>query len=300
MSRTENGPPRRRRLDAYAARRQDASAEPAALPGRRSDGARRFVVQKHDASSLHYDVRVEWQGVLLSWAVTKGPSRDPSERRLAVRTEDHPLAYAEFEGTIPEGDYGAGTVMLWDEGPWEPRCDVAEGLEAGEIKMTLDGRRMRGDWVLIRMRDDDGQEDWLLIKEKDNFTGGADTLTEENTTSVRSGRSMEEIADGAPPHGGPERRRGAAPAFRAPQLATLVDAAPEGDDWWHETKFDGYRALVALGTGGATLYSRSGQDWTERFAALDGAFDALACDTALIDGEVTAAAAGARSAFSAL
>jgi bifunctional non-homologous end joining protein LigD len=305
MSERDNGPPVRRRLDAYAARRASArGGEPAALPGGRHDGARRFVVQKHAASSLHYDFRIAWQGALLSWAVTKGPSRDPSERRLAVRTEDHPLAYAEFEGTIPEGDYGAGTVMLWDEGTWTPRGDVAEGLAAGEIKMTLEGHRMRGDWVLIRMNEEGDRENWLLIKEKDNFTGNPDTLTEESTTSVRSGRSMEEIAAGAPPKGGPERREGAAPAFRAPQLATLVEAAPEGDDWWHETKFDGYRALVALGAEGATLYSRSGQDWTGRFAALEGAFDALACDTALIDGEVTAAesgaASGARSAFSAL
>ncbi|MFP4303360.1 MAG: DNA ligase D [Rhodosalinus sp.] len=278
------------RLADYNARRDFARTdEPQGLPGDPGGEDLRFVVQKHDASRLHYDFRIEWDGALLSWAVTKGPSRDPSEKRLAVRTEDHPLSYADFEGTIPEGEYGAGTVMLWDEGTWEPRGDVEKGLKEGELKMSLHGQRMQGNWVLVRMNTEGKRENWLLIKERDNHAGAADTLTDDNTTSVRTGRSMKEIADGATPKGGPKERKLKPPPFRKPQLATLVKDAPRGDDWWHETKFDGYRALVSIGRGGVRIFSRSGKDWTDTFAALDGAFDPLDCDAALIDGEVMAA-----------
>ncbi|MFP4405476.1 DNA polymerase ligase N-terminal domain-containing protein, partial [Rhodosalinus sp.] len=278
------------RLADYNARRDFArTQEPRGLPGDPGGEDLRFVVQKHDASRLHYDFRIEWDGALLSWAVTKGPSRDPSEKRLAVRTEDHPLSYADFEGTIPEGEYGAGTVMLWDEGTWEPRGDVEKGLKEGELKMSLHGHRMQGNWVLVHMNTEGKRENWLLIKERDNHAGAADTLTDDNTTSVRTGRSMKEIADGATPKGGPKERKLKPPPFRKPQLATLVKDAPRGDAWWHETKFDGYRALVSIGRGGVRIFSRSGKDWTDTFAALDGAFDPLDCDAALIDGEVMAA-----------
>ncbi len=282
------------RLARYHEKRDFArTEEPQGLadsPMRGARGARRFVVQKHDASRLHYDFRLEHEGAMLSWAVTKGPSPDPSERRLAVRTEDHPLDYAEFEGTIPEDEYGGGTVMLWDEGDWTPRGDPDEGLEKGELKMELHGRRMQGNWVLVRMKAEEKRENWLLIKEKDGETGAADALTKGNARSVRTGRTMNQIAKGEPPKQprGKGRSR-KAPSFCEPQLATLVDEAPDGDDWWHETKFDGYRALASLGKEGVTLYTRSGKDWTDRFAALAGAFDPLPCDSALIDGEVMAA-----------
>jgi bifunctional non-homologous end joining protein LigD len=328
------------RLAAYADKRDFArTREPEALgQGARSGSSRsglsrsgtsrsgppRFVVQKHDARRLHYDFRLEHDGVLLSWAVTKGPSPDPRQKRLAVRTEDHPLDYADFEGTIPEGEYGGGTVMLWDEGTWEPRTDVGRGLDKGELKMTLQGQRMSGNWVIVRMNEERGRENWLLIKERDDETAAADALTGGTARSVRTGRTMRQIAEDTPPEeasgggqgaresgpskagdkggrraAGPRKRSRNAPAFRKPQLATLVDEAPQGEEWWHETKFDGYRALAALGKGGVTLYTRNGKDWTDRFAALAGGFDGIACDAALIDGEVMAAKVEG-SAFSSL
>lgn len=266
---------------------------------------RRFLVQKHAASRLHYDFRLEWNGVLLSWAVTKGPSPDPGEKRLAVRTEDHPLDYGDFEGTIPKGEYGGGTVMLWDTGGWVPQEDFEQGLTDGKLKFTLQGQRMKGGWALVRMRWKPGKkrENWLLIKERDDYARDeADAFTKDNAVSVKTGRTMKQIADDAPakttPDPVPNRTR-KHPAFTKPQLATLVDAAPEGDDWLHETKFDGYRCLAALGKGGTRLYTRSGKDWTDRFNALDGAFDPLPCDAALIDGEVMAARIQG-SAFSSL
>jgi bifunctional non-homologous end joining protein LigD len=228
--------------------------------------------------------------VLLSWAVPKGPSSDPREKRLAVRTEDHPIDYAGFEGTIPKGEYGAGTVMLWDEGTWSAQENFGQGLKKGKLKFTLQGSRMHGGWTLVRMqrKPDDKRENWLLIKEIDDDAGEEpDALTDQFDVSVRTGRPMKRIAAAVGPvasAAADRKRRGKRPAFTTPQLATLVDKPPEGDDWLHETKFDGYRCLAALGGGGTRLYTRSGKDWTDRFGRLATAFDALPCDTALIDG----------------
>ncbi|PVA08798.1 DNA ligase D [Pelagivirga sediminicola] len=289
----------------YNARRDfSRTAEPRGQVG--AGGAkRRFVVQKHAASRLHYDFRLEWNGVLLSWAVTKGPSPDPGEKRLAVRTEDHPLDYGDFEGTIPKGEYGGGTVMLWDTGGWVPQEDFEKGLSDGKLKFTLQGQRMKGGWALVRMRGkpNETRENWLLIKERDDYAeGDPDGFTKGKAVSVKTGRTMTQIAEDAPakapPDPAPDRCR-KRPAFVKPQLATLVAEAPEGVDWLHETKFDGYRCLAALGKGGMRLYTRSGKDWTDRFHALDGAFDPLSCDAALIDGEVMAARIHG-SAFSSL
>ena len=156
----------------------------------------RFVVQKHAARSLHYDFRLELDGVLKSWAVTRGPSLDPAQKRLAVRTEDHPLAYAEFEGIIPEGEYGGGTVMLWDEGEWEPLHEPHAGLEEGMLHFRLHGKRMTGGWALIRMKPRNGEkrENWLLVKERDEEADDRDGLLAKNEKSVRTGRKMEQIA----------------------------------------------------------------------------------------------------------
>lgn len=259
-----------------------------------ADDNHRFIVQKHAASHLHYDFRLQWNGVLLSWAVPKGPSSDPREKRLAVRTEDHPIDYAGFEGTIPKGEYGAGTVMLWDEGTWSAQENFGQGLKKGKLKFTLQGSRMHGGWTLVRMqrKPDDKRENWLLIKEIDDDAGEEpDALTDQFDVSVRTGRPMKRIAAAVGPvasAAADRKRRGKRPAFTTPQLATLVDKPPEGDDWLHETKFDGYRCLAALGGGGTRLYTRSGKDWTDRFGRLATAFDALPCDTALIDGEVMA------------
>ena len=302
------------RLADYVARRDfSRTAEPRGDAGRKRKDRPLFVVQKHDATRLHYDFRLEWDGVLLSWAVTRGPSSDPSAKRLAVRTEDHPLDYGDFEGTIPKGQYGGGTVMLWDQGWWAPQEDFEEGLKEGKLKFVLHGERMKGGWALVRMRPRKGEkrENWLLIKEHDAFEeDDEDALTERYATSVASARAMDEIAEGRKP----KRRKKAAqrkakesrsfsrarPRFRKVQLARLTDSVPEGDDWLHETKFDGYRCLAALGKGGVVLYTRSGLDWTDRYAGLPEAFAALDCENALIDGEVVSADPGKGSPFSAL
>ncbi len=289
------------RLSIYNAKRDfRRTSEPEGTVAASRRKGLRFIVQKHDARRLHYDFRLEWGGVLLSWAVTKGPSADPTEKRLAVRTEDHPLSYADFEGTIPKGEYGGGTVMLWDLGIWEPEGDPDEGLKRGKLTFTLFGERMKGGWALVRMRTKDKRENWLLIKERDDEArDDAAGLTEDETQSIATGRSMAAIAEGRSAKAPPDRRTGKRPPFRAVQLATLFDAAPDGDDWQHETKFDGYRALVSIGKGGTRCYTRSGKDWTDRFAALDGAFDLLPGNAALIDGEVMAARIQG-SAFSSL
>src|SRR5687768_3429750 len=172
------------------------TAEPAGKRARKKGNS--FVVQKHDATRLHYDFRLELDGVLLSWAVTKGPSLNPSEKRLAVHVEDHPLDYGGFEGTIPKGEYGGGTVMLWDRGTWEPYHDPRQGLEEGMLHFGLEGERLKGGWALVRMpsRGKEKRENWLLIKERDEFADDADRLLEKSVTSVASGQTMEEIAHG--------------------------------------------------------------------------------------------------------
>ena len=268
---------------------------------------RRFVVQKHDATRLHWDFRLELDGVLKSWAVTRGPSPDPADKRLAVRTEDHPLDYASFEGTIPEGEYGGGTVMLWDEGTWEPiPGKTAEDLAQGHLHFILHGQRMKGEWLLIRLkpRGKEKRENWLLRKIEDSYCAPADSLTERALTSISTGRSMHQIAAGtaAPlPNGNTRQARGAKPPpFEPVQLATLVDAAPDGPDWLHETKYDGYRALLACGGGRAVVYTRSGHDWTEKFPEIAEAAARLETGPALIDGEIVALNAIGNPDFSAL
>jgi bifunctional non-homologous end joining protein LigD len=281
------------------------TAEP---PGRRASTRKgeglRFVVQKHAARRLHFDFRLELDGVLKSWAVTKGPSASPADKRLAVRVEDHPLEYGSFEGTIPKGEYGGGTVMLWDEGTWEPEGDPQEGLENGELKFRLQGKRLKGSWVLVHMkgrdskgRDGGTRENWLLIKHRDEYARDADGLTEKFKTSIETGRDLEGIAKGLKP-----RRKTATatpatrvwtrsgeialPQFRSPQLATLVTDVPEGDDWIFETKYDGYRALAAIAGDQVRIYTRNGNDWTERFASLVPPLGKLTKGSALIDGEI--------------
>ena len=254
-----------------------------------------FVVQKHEATRLHWDFRLEVDGVLKSWAVTRGPSLDPDEKRLAVRTEDHPLDYGTFEGTIPAGEYGGGTVMLWDRGTWSPiKGKSAKDLEAGHLHFVLDGERMRGEWLLIRLkpRAKEKRENWLLRKIGDAHAGGTDTLVETALTSVSSGRTMQQIAGGRKPKRKPARRTttkaAALPAFTPPQLCTLVDTVPTGPAWLHEVKYDGYRALVAVAGGRAKVFTRSGLDWSDRFPGITAAAAALDVRSALIDGEIVA------------
>ena len=296
-----------------------------------SAGGNQFIVQKHDATRLHWDLRLEADGVLKSWAVTKGPSPDPDIKRLAVRTEDHPLAYAEFEGTIRPGEYGGGTVMLWDRGTWEPVAGKSwKNIDEGHLHFTIHGERMKGDWMLIRLKPRPGEkrENWLLRKIKDEFAATGDPLVERDLTSVLTGRSMAEIA--ADPGGShalagksgksftaemqqaakhnaakapaPRKKTKAAPKpkFRSPQLATLVDAVPAGNGWMHEIKFDGYRALMAVNGADVTVWTRGGKDWTDKFAPLVKALAALDLPSCLIDGEIVAPDADGNPDFSKL
>eukprot|EP01036_Dinobryon_divergens_P051244 gene51244-68596_t len=193
-------------LTPYKAKRDfTKTAEPVGKVKKSKPKALSFVVQKHDATRLHYDFRLELDGVLKSWAVTKGPSTNPADKRLAVHVEDHPLDYGTFEGTIPEGEYGGGTVMLWDEGTWEPIGDPHAGLENGDLKFTLHGKRMKGSWVLVHMKGRDQKtrnglrENWLLIKHADEYATEEDALTKTFTTSVETGRDLSGIAKGNKP-----------------------------------------------------------------------------------------------------
>lgn len=195
---------RRSRLADYFARRDFArTAEPSGRAAVPAASRLRFVVQKHAATRLHYDLRLELDGVFKSWAVTRGPSRDPHEKRLAVEVEDHPLDYGDFEGSIPRGQYGGGIVQLWDRGYWQPEGDPEAGLRDGELKFRLDGERLRGGWVLVRMRSarfKGRRPSWLLIKHRDEFArdGDSDALLAEDR-SVASGRGMADIAAGRRP-----------------------------------------------------------------------------------------------------
>jgi bifunctional non-homologous end joining protein LigD len=262
-----------------------------------------FVVQKHAASRLHWDFRLELDGVLKSWAVPKGPSIDPGEKRLAMRTEDHPLDYGSFEGTIPKGEYGGGTVMLWDEGRWipAPGKDPSKTIEEGHLHFTLEGERMKGDWVLFRLNPRKGErgEPWMLKKVTDQYADPdhGDELVDDCVTSVTTGRTMAEIAAGedvwrsnrSGQSGGRSKKKAAKapPPFQPPQLATLVDDVPTGSDWLYEYKYDGYRLLLAVGDGVATAWTRHGKDWSDKFRALVKAAAHLPAGS-LLDGEAVA------------
>jgi bifunctional non-homologous end joining protein LigD len=262
-----------------------------------------FVVQKHDASHLHWDFRLEMDGVLKSWAVPKGPSLDPAEKRLAMRTEDHPLDYGDFEGTIPQAEYGGGTVMLWDHGRWipEPGKDPRKTIQEGHLHFTLEGDRMKGEWVMFRLkpRKPTDRESWMLKKVDDEYaeTENGDELVDDCVTSVTTGRTMAEIASGTDvwrsnrggQKGGRAKKKAsdAPPAFQPPQLATLVDDVPAGSDWLFEYKYDGYRLLLATGSGAATAWTRRGKDWSDKFRALVKAAANLP-PGCLIDGEAVA------------
>ncbi|MGL4962087.1 MAG: DNA ligase D [Inquilinus sp.] len=312
-------------LSTYRRKRDfEKTSEPSDATGVAASDKLRFVIQKHAATRLHYDLRLELDGVFKSWAVTKGPSLDPHDKRLAVEVEDHPLAYGDFEGTIPKGQYGGGSVQLWDRGFWEPegRTSPQQQLAKGELKFTLEGDRLHGSWVLVRMkRDRTGgkRSNWLLIKHRDEHAVEADgdaVLAEDR--SVASGRAMAEIAAGrgrgpkpfmlggrktAPADAiwnaaaepeevakptAPRRRKAATamPGFIPPELCLSVDRPPGGAGWAHEIKFDGYRLQLRIDGGAATLKTRKGLDWTHRFQALaDAAKD---WPDGIIDGEAVA------------
>lgn len=303
-------------LEQYRAKRNfRITSEP---PGRRrrKDTAPdlAFVIHKHDATRLHYDLRLEHDGALLSWAVTRGPSLDPSEKRLAVHVEDHPLDYATFEGVIPAKQYGAGPVIVWDRGTWEPEGDPAAGLKKGHLRFELRGEKLHGAWHLVRLRPRAGEkrDNWLLIKSKDEFATTKGDILEDEPRSVKSGLTIEEVATGKKGNGKAKAktatRRTAAksrgeslPDFVPPCLARLESAPPVGDHWLHEVKFDGYRMQARIENGKVTLKTRTGLDWTDRFGPdISKALTELDCETALIDGEIVVPDEKGGSSFSAL
>ena len=290
------------KLDAYRARRDFSKTdEPAGAdvaPGRR------LVVQRHFARREHFDLRLEIDGVLASWAVTRGPSANPRDKRLAVRTEDHPLDYATFEGVIPRGQYGGGVVSLWEATTYEPlNGDPAAALAKGEIKFRSHGERLRGEWALVRMKTQDKRENWLLIKERDAFAEADDSLASRYRSSLVSGRDRAAIEAGAEPVRKsklPRRSTRPAPAFVPPMLCESVEAPPAGAGWLAEMKYDGYRLQIAVGGGGERAYTRAGLDWSARFRSVLVAAAALPCEAALIDGEAVVFDANGLSDFPAL
>jgi bifunctional non-homologous end joining protein LigD len=284
---------------------EPAPKRPPARPSESAAGA--FSVQRHDARRLHYDLRLELDGVLKSWAVTRGPSLTVGEKRLAVHTEDHPIDYLQFEGNIPKGEYGGGSVIVWDLGRWFPEGDPHKGFAKGHLDFRLDGARLRGRWHLVRMRPrrSEKTEPWLLIKSEDEFARkrGAPEITDEEPTSQLTGRTNDELAAtaGDPPRVGSTRRRklvlpdisriagagkAALPAFIEPSLASPCDKPPSGAKWIHEIKHDGYRIQARIDGAKASLLTRKGLDWTERFPNIAPVLTRLGLKSALIDGEI--------------
>lgn len=271
------------------------TAEPA---GRAADDrGNRFVVHKHHASHDHYDLRLQLDGVLKSWAVPKGPSLDPKEKRLAVQTEDHPLEYIDFEGVIPAGEYGGGQMIVWDTGTWAPMGDPAADLAKGAFKFRLAGEKLRGGWMLARLKPKPGEKkaNWLLFKENDPAADATGDVLIDRPESVKSGQRIEELAQSAAPQPQPKRLypgrqpgalRGPGPERPQPQLASPAATPPDGNDWLHEIKLDGYRTLAFVKDGNARLITRSGLDWTHRYGDLAEAVGALPCREAIIDGEI--------------
>ena len=330
--------PEKSALKTYRAKRDfGITAEPKGKLARKRGNT--FVIQKHDATRLHYDLRLELDGVMKSWAVTRGPSLVPGEKRLAVEVEDHPIAYNTFEGTIPKGEYGGGTVMVWDRGHWLPESDPHRGLAKGHLAFTLEGKKLHGGWHLVRMRRRPGEkrDNWLLIKQDDDAGRSPkdDDILEEKPLSAASGRSMEQIAKGSRKvwHSNrakagrtlPKTHRAAAttknniprartkkddpdfaagrcalPAFVPPCLASLSDNPPDQGNWVHELKFDGYRIQARLDHAKATLLTRKGLDWTKKFSTLAKAIAKLPAKTALIDGELVVEGDDGISSFSLL
>ncbi|MBZ7925497.1 DNA ligase D [Ensifer adhaerens] len=288
------------KLTTYRAKRDfSRTPEPA---GRTGGEGNRFVVHKHHATADHYDLRLQVGDVLKSWAVPKGPSLNPADKRLAVETEDHPLDYIDFEGVIPEGEYGGGPMIVWDAGVWAPMDDIEKSLKTGAFKFRLAGEKLNGGWMLTRLKSKPGEEDqrnWLLFKEHDLAADAdADILTL-RPESVKSGRRIEELIEQPKkpakwavlkPGALPGAVKGPKPPRIEPQLASPTPkppSAPPGKEaWLHEIKFDGYRTMADISDGNVRLITRSGLDWTKRYGDLPDAFRKLPCREAIIDGEI--------------
>lgn len=304
-------------LDKYWQKRDfTITSEPRGRVGAKTRERLSYFIQRHHARRLHYDFRLELDGTLKSWAIPKGPSFDPADKRLAVHVEDHPLDYGTFEGEIPAHQYGAGKVILWDRGTWIPQGDPRQGLRKGHLKFRLEGEKLAGLWALVRMGEaSEEKENWLLIKEHDEEarTGKAAAITELRPESVlhlenkktdgkkarddaraaRTSKGAKGNADLARTLGLPlEQLKGARkdemPELIKPQLATLSDRAPPGDDWLLEIKFDGYRAVTRIERGHVKIYTRAGNDWTRKWKDIAACARHLPVEQAWIDGEVVA------------
>ncbi len=320
-------------LETYNEKR-DFTVSPEPKGRRAKAGGNSFVIQKHAARRLHYDFRLEMDGVLKSWAVTRGPSLVPGEKRLSVHVEDHPLDYGGFEGVIPEGNYGAGAVLLWDRGTWSPIGDPHKAYRKGHMEFELEGEKLQGRWHLVKManRRNEKRENWLLIKGEDEFarTESGPDILEELPKSVKTGRAIEELQGGKAPTAPPRKRKVPAavepptdrelngpttphpqkikgtrkadlPDFVQPQLATLVKSAPSGKRWLHEIKLDGYRLQARVDDGDIQLLTRTGLDWTHKFGeAIVDAFRQLPVKQAIIDGEVVVNGGSGATDFSLL
>lgn len=295
-----------RDLSSYRAKRDfSRTSEPEGLS---DDGeGNRFVIHKHSATADHYDLRLELDGVLKSWAVPKGPSLNPADKRYAVQTEDHPIEYIDFEGVIPEGEYGGGPMIVWDTGTWAPMNEPHEGIAKGDLKIRLWGEKLKGGWMLVRMKPKKGEPDtnWLFFKEKDT---GVDTTTDilkARPESIKSGLTTEQLLEAdrskrkpaakarvsAPGKLDPSKLKGAVkapiPKSMKPQLATQIDDPPRDDGGWlHEIKLDGYRTIAMIEQGKVRLLTRTGIDWTDKYGVLADAFRALPVKQAILDGEI--------------
>ncbi|HEX7637651.1 MAG TPA: non-homologous end-joining DNA ligase, partial [Burkholderiaceae bacterium] len=330
-------PPDEAPLARYRAKRDfTVTSEPG--PVRAATGERlSFVIQKHAATRLHYDFRLELDGVLLSWAVPKGPSFDPRDKRLAMHVEDHPVAYGGFEGTIPAGQYGAGTVIVWDQGWWEPVGDARAGMRSGKLVFRLHGRKLAGLWELVRIaRPGERQDAWLLFKKHDEWArphAGYDVVTalpdsvvaqplppldDPSAAPAPAEQAPKPIAKAAPAGRSSSHGRASAPADafdvgalagarRAklpdelpPQLATLARAVPTQGEWLYEIKFDGYRLLTRLESGKVTILTRGGHDWTRKLQALADELSTLGLADGWLDGEAVVLDTRGRPSFNAL
>jgi bifunctional non-homologous end joining protein LigD len=281
------------------------TSEPAG--GELKDAGGMFVVQKHAATRLHFDFRLEHDGVLMSWAVPQGPSLDPKIKRLAMRTENHPIEYGSFEGVIPKGEYGAGAVIIWDTGKMKWLLDPDIGMAKGELKFVLAGERLKGEFHMVKIKPREGERGnpWLLFKSKDAFAGTEDAVAR-SVTSIVSGRTIEDVRSGGARvwSKGGERAPKAAKrpkwSFVEPALATREENPPKGDAWIHEIKYDGYRIQAAVSGDSVRLYTRNGLDWTGKFQPIADALAALKLKDVLLDGEAAVAHANGKTDFSSL
>lgn len=285
-----------KKLSEYRKKRHfDRTQEPIGKISKNSSPHLIYTIQKHAARRLHYDLRLEYNGVLKSWAIPKGPSLNPADKRLAIEVEDHPLDYATFEGNIPKGEYGGGQVLLWDKGYWVPEGDIASGLKQGKLLFSLHGKKLKGNWALLRMPNAAKKNYWLLIKldDKEARKGKLANIVERKPESVLNGRTIDEIATGT-------KNKEATPAIKldtlgekapfpdniSPELATLVDEVPQGNDWLHEVKFDGYRILSPKKNGKTHLITRNIHDWTNKMPFIASALNELPVNNGIFDGEI--------------